>query len=258
MLAILARSGQFLPRCLTFGPHNGPEDFCYVIDRFYSPGRNAKRRYCNEWLAYVDDLTIRTGRVLDGLWFSDAEYAERIKTAVRSACKTAYQTAQEALEAQGFLPHGIGKEAKSKGNGSSKQKQETSTMTEAVAVVGRRQTTATKTGGGSSSSGGLLCACIAVAEPRGVSAVLAAATVGARGWVAACVLACGVSVIVIVLAVVFLRGAMAEPWQQRAIGRADFEEESDAEGRGRGREARGARSGLPVSALPPDARAANA
>ena len=27
MLAILARSGQFLPRCLTFGPHNGPEDF---------------------------------------------------------------------------------------------------------------------------------------------------------------------------------------------------------------------------------------
>ena len=28
MLAILARSGQFLPRCLTFGPHNGPEDFC--------------------------------------------------------------------------------------------------------------------------------------------------------------------------------------------------------------------------------------
>eukprot|EP00969_Alexandrium_andersonii_P295299 13053639-Alexandrium_andersonii.AAC.1 len=41
-LAILARSGQFLPRCLTFGPHNGPEDSCYVIDRFYSPGRNSK------------------------------------------------------------------------------------------------------------------------------------------------------------------------------------------------------------------------
>ena len=27
MLAIVARSGQFLPVCLTFGPHNGPEDF---------------------------------------------------------------------------------------------------------------------------------------------------------------------------------------------------------------------------------------
>eukprot|EP00969_Alexandrium_andersonii_P301686 13336055-Alexandrium_andersonii.AAC.1 len=39
MLAILARSGQFLPRCLTFGPRNGPGDFCYVVDRFYSPGK---------------------------------------------------------------------------------------------------------------------------------------------------------------------------------------------------------------------------
>ena len=35
MLAVLARSGQFLPICLTFGPHNGPEDFFYVIDRVY-------------------------------------------------------------------------------------------------------------------------------------------------------------------------------------------------------------------------------
>ena len=35
MLAILARTGQFLPKCLTFGPHNGPEDFAYVVDRIY-------------------------------------------------------------------------------------------------------------------------------------------------------------------------------------------------------------------------------
>ena len=38
MLAIVWRTGQFLPVCLTFGPHNGPEDFLYVIDRVYSPG----------------------------------------------------------------------------------------------------------------------------------------------------------------------------------------------------------------------------
>eukprot|EP00969_Alexandrium_andersonii_P302335 13364294-Alexandrium_andersonii.AAC.1 len=38
MLAILARSGHLLPRCLTFGPRKGPGDFCYVIDRRYSPG----------------------------------------------------------------------------------------------------------------------------------------------------------------------------------------------------------------------------
>ena len=85
MLAILARSGQFLPHCLTFGPHNGPEDFCYVVDRIYSPGRNSKKRFCKEWLGYVDDLTIRTGRVLDGVWFTDTEYEERIKGAAKAA-----------------------------------------------------------------------------------------------------------------------------------------------------------------------------
>ena len=50
MLAILARSGQYLPRCLTFGPHNGPEDFSYAVDRLFSPGLHAQRRFCKEWL----------------------------------------------------------------------------------------------------------------------------------------------------------------------------------------------------------------
>ena len=40
MLAILARSGQYLPRCLTFGPHNGPEDFAFATDRVFAPGRS--------------------------------------------------------------------------------------------------------------------------------------------------------------------------------------------------------------------------
>ena len=73
MLAIIARSGQFLPICLTFGPVNGPEDFAYVVDRNFAPGRDAKRRYCNEWLAYVDDLTVRTGRCVDGVLYNDSE-----------------------------------------------------------------------------------------------------------------------------------------------------------------------------------------
>ena len=49
MLAIIARSGQFLPICLTFGPVNGPEDFSYVVDRNFAPGPRAKKRYCDEW-----------------------------------------------------------------------------------------------------------------------------------------------------------------------------------------------------------------
>ena len=78
MLAIVARSGQFLPRCLTFGPTNGPEDFSYVVDRICAPGRRGKRRFCKEWMVYADDLTIRTGRCVDGTFLTDAEYEERI------------------------------------------------------------------------------------------------------------------------------------------------------------------------------------
>ena len=44
MLPIIARSGQFLPQCLTFGPHNGPEDFTYVIDRVFAPRVKRKMR----------------------------------------------------------------------------------------------------------------------------------------------------------------------------------------------------------------------
>ena len=30
ILAVVARSGKFLPVCLTFGPVNGPDDFCFL------------------------------------------------------------------------------------------------------------------------------------------------------------------------------------------------------------------------------------
>ena len=58
MLAILARSGQYLPVCLTFGPHNGPEDFAFATDRVFAPGRNRKMRLCRTWQIYADDNTI--------------------------------------------------------------------------------------------------------------------------------------------------------------------------------------------------------
>ena len=109
MLAILSRSGQFLPRCLTFGPANGPEDFCYVIDRVYAPGRRGARRFCKEWLGYVDDLTIRTGRMVDGVQYTDQEYDLRVK---KAACKARVdgQPMQEALRELGFEPKGLGSE----------------------------------------------------------------------------------------------------------------------------------------------------
>ena len=115
MLAIIARSGQFLPICLTFGPVNGPEDFAYVGDRNFAPDRDAKRRYCNEWLAYVDDLTVRTGRCVDGVLYNDSEVKGQLKEAVEAQGKMQIhwggQPPEDALAALGFNVDKLGAEA---------------------------------------------------------------------------------------------------------------------------------------------------
>ena len=54
-----------------------------------------------EWLPYVDDLTVRTGRVLDGVVYRDVEVAGRVRQAVESSTVGEQQIA-EALEACGF------------------------------------------------------------------------------------------------------------------------------------------------------------
>ena len=107
VLAIVARSGKFLPICLTFGPVNGPDDFCYVVDRAYGPGRSQKLRYTKEWVAYVDDLTIRTGRVVDGAFMTDEEHDHEIKEAMRQSPVVVGQPASEALKALGIKPDGL-------------------------------------------------------------------------------------------------------------------------------------------------------
>ncbi len=112
MLAIIARCGQFLPICLTFGPHNGPEDFSYCVDRLFSPGRRgAKSRFCSEWLIYMDDVTVRTGRVLDGVLYTDAEHSERLKEACKKRASGG-QGVQEALNNLGYSAKGVGSEIK--------------------------------------------------------------------------------------------------------------------------------------------------
>ena len=110
ILAIVARSGKFLPVCLTFGPVNGPDDFCFVVDRAFGPGRNRKGRYTKEWVAYVDDLTIRTGRSIDGKFLTDAEHDQEIKESMRNAPVEIPQSANDAIEALGIQPKGVGAE----------------------------------------------------------------------------------------------------------------------------------------------------
>ena len=55
-MAVLTASGCYLPRGLTFGPTNGPEDFQELVFVVFG------RRLYKEWYLFLDDLTIATGR----------------------------------------------------------------------------------------------------------------------------------------------------------------------------------------------------
>ena len=55
-MAALAASGCYLPRGLTFGPTNGPEDFQELVFLIFQ-----RKRY-TQWFLFLDDLTVATGR----------------------------------------------------------------------------------------------------------------------------------------------------------------------------------------------------
>jgi hypothetical protein len=55
-MAVVTPSGQWLPRGLTFGPTNGPEDFQEAMYIVFS------RRLFKEWFLFIDDLAVATGR----------------------------------------------------------------------------------------------------------------------------------------------------------------------------------------------------
>ena len=55
-MAVLSAGGCWLPRGLTFGPTNGPEDFQELVFTVF------QRRLYNDWYLFVDDLSIATGR----------------------------------------------------------------------------------------------------------------------------------------------------------------------------------------------------
>ena len=107
LFAILARSGQFLPVCLTFGPTNGPEDFAFATDRVYAPGRGRKMRFCTNWQIYADDITIRTGRWLDGVYHTDDERTARTREAQANE-QASQPLLDEAFKALGFDPAPLG------------------------------------------------------------------------------------------------------------------------------------------------------
>ena len=51
-MAVLTVSGTWIPRGLTFGPTNGPEDFQELVFIIFA------RRLYREWFLFIDDLSI--------------------------------------------------------------------------------------------------------------------------------------------------------------------------------------------------------
>ena len=58
-------------------------------------------KYTREWVAYVDDLTVRTGRVVDGRYLTDDQAEDEIRQTCQNAPVEAVQPAGDALEALG-------------------------------------------------------------------------------------------------------------------------------------------------------------
>ena len=55
-MAVLSATGSYLPRGLTFGPTNGPEDFQGLVFEVFA------RRLYKDHFIFVDDLAVATGR----------------------------------------------------------------------------------------------------------------------------------------------------------------------------------------------------
>ena len=55
-MAVLVASGTYLPRGLTFGPTNGPEDFQELVFIVFA------RRLYKDWYLFLHDLSVATGR----------------------------------------------------------------------------------------------------------------------------------------------------------------------------------------------------
>ena len=66
-------------------------------------------RFCTNWQTYADVITIRSGRWLDGVYYSDEERSKRIKNAAERET-TARVELEEAFRALGFDPGALGED----------------------------------------------------------------------------------------------------------------------------------------------------
>ena len=66
VLAVLSESGCRLSNVLQLGPVNGPFDFSFIMDELAALSPHHKRRLGKNWINYIDDWGLRSGRWLDG------------------------------------------------------------------------------------------------------------------------------------------------------------------------------------------------
>ena len=122
MLASLARIEQFPPRCLTFGPHSGPEYFAYATDRVYAPGGGQRcvsaynGRY-TQTIAPSEQDALQTASCIP---MKNGE----IDSELRTIKEHSLQQLAEAFTAFGFDPVGLGGEATASHKERRKTKQE--------------------------------------------------------------------------------------------------------------------------------------
>ena len=101
VLAVLAGSGCYFPRCLTIDPANGPEDVSLVVDSIFGMGRGHARCLMRQWLPYIDDFCIRTGRWRQGTPVTDEEHDEALSKV--AGITPSARAAAEALREKGFV-----------------------------------------------------------------------------------------------------------------------------------------------------------
>ena len=100
--AVLSEIGCLLPQALQLGGANGPFDFQYVVDETFSLGSRARRRFGQQWLNYLDDFAVRSGRWVRGGPISDAAH-QAMLAAARPPEEPA-RTLGDVYEAAGLQP----------------------------------------------------------------------------------------------------------------------------------------------------------
>ena len=70
-------------------------------------------RFCTNWQIYADDITVRSGRWINGVYYSDSENTERVRTAAKEE-GAGRPDLEQSFKSLGFDPTSLGVEKEGK------------------------------------------------------------------------------------------------------------------------------------------------